>query len=55
MPANSTLGSLKGSDVIFEIFTESYGEQPIVIQGSGAGAQVTARGVFGDVLRLAKK
>jgi homoserine dehydrogenase/predicted amino acid-binding ACT domain protein len=50
----SPLGSLKGSDAIFEIYTESYGEQPIVIQGAGAGAKVTARGVFGDILRLAK-
>jgi aspartokinase/homoserine dehydrogenase 1 len=55
VPKNSPLGSLKGSDVIFEIYTESYGEQPIVIQGAGAGAKVTARGVFGDVLRLAKQ
>ena len=54
VPNDSTLGSLRGSDVIFEIFTESYGEQPIVIQGAGAGAKVTARGVFGDVLRLTK-
>ncbi|WP_369048072.1 bifunctional aspartate kinase/homoserine dehydrogenase I [Tenacibaculum sp. UWU-22] len=54
VPANATLGGLQGSDVIFEIYTESYGEQPIVIQGAGAGAQVTARGVFGDILRLAK-
>lgn len=54
VPINSPLGSLKGSDAIFEIYTESYGEQPIVIQGAGAGAQVTARGVFGDILRLAK-
>ena len=53
-PTNTPLGSLKGSDAIFEIYTESYGEQPIVIQGAGAGASVTARGVFGDVLRLAK-
>lgn len=51
---NSPLGALKGSDAIFEIYTESYGEQPIVIQGAGAGAKVTARGVFGDILRLAK-
>jgi homoserine O-acetyltransferase len=51
---NTPLGSLKGSDAIFEIYTESYGEQPIVIQGAGAGAKVTARGVFGDILRLAK-
>jgi homoserine O-acetyltransferase len=54
VPKSSPLGSLKGSDAIFEIYTESYGEQPIVIQGAGAGAKVTARGVFGDILRLAK-
>jgi aspartokinase/homoserine dehydrogenase 1 len=55
VPATSSLGSLRGSDSIFEIYTESYGEQPIVIQGAGAGASVTARGVFGDILRLTNK
>lgn len=55
IPQNSPIGSLRGSDSIFEIYTESYGEQPIVIQGAGAGAQVTARGVFGDILRLTEK
>lgn len=54
VPEDSTLGHVKGSDAIFEIFTESYGAQPIVIQGAGAGAEVTARGVFGDILRLSK-
>jgi homoserine O-acetyltransferase len=54
IPEDSTLGQIKGSDAIFEIFTESYGEHPIVIQGAGAGAEVTARGVFGDILRLSK-
>ncbi len=49
---DSPLGALKGSDSIFEIYTESYGAQPLVIQGAGAGAAVTARGVFGDILRL---
>ncbi|WP_315163953.1 hypothetical protein, partial [Capnocytophaga leadbetteri] len=44
-----------GADSIFEIYTESYGDNPIVIQGAGAGASVTARGVFGDILRLAEK
>ncbi|MDP3313281.1 bifunctional aspartate kinase/homoserine dehydrogenase I [Lutibacter sp.] len=53
--ANSALGQIQGADAIFEIFTESYGEKPIVIQGAGAGASVTARGVFGDILRLAQK
>ncbi|MBP8066488.1 MAG: bifunctional aspartate kinase/homoserine dehydrogenase I [Flavobacterium sp.] len=55
VPQESSLGQLKGSDSIFEIYTESYGENPIVIQGAGAGAAVTARGVFGDILRLAEK
>jgi aspartokinase/homoserine dehydrogenase 1 len=49
------LGRLQDSDTIFEIYTESYGENPIVIQGAGAGAEVTARGVFGDILRLSDK
>lgn len=55
VPTSSALGQLKGSDSIFEIYTESYGDNPIIIQGAGAGASVTARGVFGDILRLANK
>ncbi|WP_378182305.1 bifunctional aspartate kinase/homoserine dehydrogenase I [Aquimarina sp. SS2-1] len=55
VPESSALGQVKGSDSIFEIYTESYGDQPIVIQGAGAGAAVTARGVFGDILRLTEK
>ncbi len=52
---DSSLGQVQGSDSIFEIYTESYGERPLVIQGAGAGAKVTARGVFGDILRLTEK
>lgn len=55
VPKNSALGNLHGSDSLFEIYTESYGQNPIVIQGAGAGAKVTARGVFGDILRLSDK
>ena len=55
VPKNSMLGALKGSDSIFEIYTESYGNNPIVIQGAGAGAAVTARGVFGDILRISDR
>ncbi len=55
VPRQSTLGRLDGSDTIFEIFTENYSERPLVIQGAGAGAEVTARGVFGDILRLSEK
>ncbi|MDX1362768.1 MAG: bifunctional aspartate kinase/homoserine dehydrogenase I [Arenibacter latericius] len=55
VPKESALGQIKGSDSIIEIYTESYGENPLVIQGAGAGAAVTARGVFGDILRIADK
>jgi aspartokinase/homoserine dehydrogenase 1 len=55
VPNDSTLGGLKGSDSYFEIYTDSYGSLPIIIQGAGAGAAVTARGVFGDILRLSDK
>ncbi|MCB0372099.1 MAG: bifunctional aspartate kinase/homoserine dehydrogenase I [Muricauda sp.] len=55
VPKQSALGQVKGSDSIIEIYTESYGENPLVIQGAGAGAAVTARGVFGDILRIAEK
>ncbi len=54
-PQNSALGNLSGSDSIVEIFTESYGTNAIKIIGAGAGAEVTARGVFGDLLRIADK
>jgi homoserine dehydrogenase len=55
VPKESALGQVKGSDSIIEIYTESYGENPLVIQGAGAGAAVTARGVFGDILRIAER
>tara|TARA_R110002073_G_scaffold148335_3_gene301424 strand:- start:22637 stop:23740 length:1104 start_codon:yes stop_codon:yes gene_type:complete len=52
---NSAIGQLKGADSVFEIFTESYGNNPLVIQGAGAGKQVTARGVLSDVIKLSSK
>ncbi|MDG1570920.1 bifunctional aspartate kinase/homoserine dehydrogenase I [Robiginitalea sp. M366] len=55
VPADSPLGQVKGADSLIEIYTESYGEHPLVIQGAGAGAAVTARGVFGDILRIAQQ
>lgn len=51
---STPLGGLRGSDSMFEIYTESYGENPVVIQGAGAGAAVTARGVYTDLLRLSE-
>ncbi len=54
-PENSPIGQLKGADNIIEIYTHSYGEIPIVIQGAGAGREVTARGVLSDILSIADK
>lgn len=50
--ADSPLGSIKNADSIIEIYTQNYGDQPIVIQGAGAGANVTANGVYSDLLRI---
>lgn len=46
-------GRLKGSDNIVSFRTWRYDNQPLVVQGPGAGADVTAGGVFADLLRLA--
>lgn len=46
-------GRLTGSDNMLSITTARYLEQPLVIQGPGAGASVTAAGVFADILRVA--
>ncbi len=44
---------LYGNDNIIAFFTERYQKSPLVIQGPGAGAEVTAAGVFADILRTA--
>ncbi|SDS10907.1 aspartate kinase [Gramella sp. MAR_2010_147] len=54
-PKSSVLGQIEGADNIFEIYTESYNDLPLVIRGAGAGAEVTARGVFGDILKISER
>lgn len=44
---------LGASDNIFAFTTSRYAQRPLVVQGPGAGPEVTAGGVFGDLLRLA--
>lgn len=44
---------LEGSNNILMITTERYNEAPMVIRGYGAGAEVTAAGVFADIIRVA--
>lgn len=47
--------SLSGSDNIILLTTERYHERPMVIRGSGAGAEVTAAGVFADIIRIGSR
>ena len=49
---NTAIGQLQGADSVFEIYTESYGDLPMVIRGAGAGKEVTARGVLTDIIKL---
>lgn len=44
--------SLSGSDNIILLTTERYHDRPMVIRGPGAGAAVTAAGVFADIIRI---
>jgi aspartokinase/homoserine dehydrogenase 1 len=46
--------NLEGKDNIVLFYTDRYAEQPLIIKGAGAGAEVTASGLFGDVISLAK-
>lgn len=45
---------LYGKDNIVLFYTDRYKEQPLVIKGAGAGAEVTASGVFADIVRAVK-
>lgn len=47
----SDLFHLYGKDNIVIFKTSRYSEQPLVVKGAGAGAEVTASGVFGDIVR----
>jgi bifunctional aspartokinase / homoserine dehydrogenase 1 len=44
---------LQGSNNIILITTERYNEYPMMIKGYGAGASVTAAGVFADIMSIA--
>ena len=45
--------NLQGTDNTVALYTDRYVSQPMVIQGAGAGAGVTAAGVFADIVRIA--
>jgi aspartokinase/homoserine dehydrogenase 1 len=46
--------NLQGSDNIVLFFTERYPEYPLIIKGAGAGADVTASGIFADIIRVGR-
>ncbi len=49
------IAALKGSDNIISFYTKRYGANPLIIQGAGAGGEVTAMGVTGDLLKVLKR
>ena len=53
VPRDSALGTLSGSDNMIVFRSDRYYDRPLVITGPGAGIDVTAMGVLGDILRIA--
>ena len=52
IPQGHDFYNLEGSDNIVLFFTERYPQQPLIIKGAGAGADVTASGIFADIVRI---
>ncbi|WP_047415367.1 bifunctional aspartate kinase/homoserine dehydrogenase I [Cellulophaga sp. Hel_I_12] len=52
IPKGHDFYTLEGSDNIVLFFTERYPNQPMIIKGAGAGAEVTASGIFADIIRI---
>jgi len=53
--SDSLFYGLRGSENMVVIHTNHYNEQPLVIRGPGAGAEVTAAGVLTDILRFGRR
>lgn len=52
VPISSALGQLKGTTNLISIRSRRYNDQPLVIQGPGAGKEVTAAGILADLLNI---
>jgi aspartokinase/homoserine dehydrogenase 1 len=46
---------MSGSDNIISFTTNRYSQRPMVVKGPGAGAEVTAAGVFADIINIGKR
>jgi len=55
IPADHPFYNLEGSDNIVLFFTDRYPVQPLLVKGAGAGADVTASGIFADVIRIGNR
>jgi len=53
LPAGHAFANLRLTDNVVQFTTRRYCDNPLVVQGPGAGPEVTAAGVFADVLRVA--
>lgn len=53
LPGNHPFANIKLTDNIVQFTTTRYRDNPLIVQGPGAGPQVTAAGVFSDLLRVA--
>jgi homoserine dehydrogenase len=53
VPSTSRLGVLDATDNLVAFHTDRYSPRPLVVAGPGAGVEVTAAGVFADLLRVA--
>lgn len=52
IPKDHPFYNLEGKDNIVLFYTDRYVDQPLLIKGAGAGAAVTASGIFADVIRI---
>ncbi|WP_339657305.1 bifunctional aspartate kinase/homoserine dehydrogenase I [uncultured Maribacter sp.] len=52
IPKGHDFYNLEGSDNIVLFYTKRYPQQPLIIKGAGAGAAVTASGIFADIIRI---
>ncbi len=52
IPQGHPFYDLEGKDNIVMFYTQRYPEQPMIIKGAGAGADVTASGLFADIIRI---
>jgi homoserine dehydrogenase len=53
-PASHAFAGLRGTENIISFTTERYNDSALIIRGPGAGAEVTAAGVFGDLVELGR-